>query len=232
VTALNAATAVYPAASPARSTPRRPMAAVAAIAAGAALALTGCSAGQITQTSAQVAAVNGNNADVGSIALRNVHIVYPTETHTNVAGGDAVLALSLVNNDEITSDQLTNIDTDLGSVRITGPRAATSNGSTIELAPQETVVAAGSRASNSNAANQAGQNTNPATDDPEADPALIEITGLTKDITPGLTYAVTFDFKDSGTVEMEVPVDAGLHTDRHEGELSGSTEGSSHGGGH
>lgn len=232
MTALNAATAGHPAATPARSTPRRRMATVAAIAAGAALALTGCSAGQISQTSTQVAAVNGNNADVGSIALRNVHIVYPTETHTNVAGGNAVLAMSLINNDETTSHQLTNIDTDLGSVRITPSDTSSGNGTGIELAPQETVVAAGPSASNSNAATQAGQNTSPAADDPEADPALIEITGLAKNITPGLTYAVTFDFKESGTVEMEVPVDAGLHTDRHEGELSGSTEGSSHGGGH
>lgn len=44
-------------------------------AAGAALTLTACSAGQITQTSNQVAAVNGVEAEVGNIALRDVSIV-------------------------------------------------------------------------------------------------------------------------------------------------------------
>ena len=54
---------------------RRRMVTVAALAAAAGIALTGCSAGQHTQTSSQAAAINGNHANVGEIALRNVHIV-------------------------------------------------------------------------------------------------------------------------------------------------------------
>ena len=45
--------------------PTRRVATAVALAAGAAIALSACSAGQITQTASQVAAVNGNSANVG-----------------------------------------------------------------------------------------------------------------------------------------------------------------------
>ncbi|WP_245839227.1 hypothetical protein [Nocardia donostiensis] len=228
MTALNAATAANPARPTLRLSPRRTTA-VAALAAGAALILTGCSAGQITQTSHQAAAINGNNADIGRISLRNVHIIYPaTDTHTNSEGGKAVLALSIVNTGETVTDELTSITTDLGSVRITP-----AEGSKIELSPQETVVAADSATEaagqkSQKSTNGTNQSAGARTEDPAADSALIEITGLTKDITPGLTYTVSFNFKENGTIQMQVPVDAGTEAERQVTELSKSTEGSAH----
>ena len=53
--------------------PTRRVVTALALAAGAALTMSACSAGQITQTSTQVPAINGSNVDAGSIALRNVH---------------------------------------------------------------------------------------------------------------------------------------------------------------
>ena len=44
---------------------------------GAALLVTGCGAGQITQTDTQVAAINGTSAGVGTIAIRNAEVSYP-----------------------------------------------------------------------------------------------------------------------------------------------------------
>ncbi|WP_406269408.1 hypothetical protein [Nocardia sp. NBC_00881] len=208
MTALNTVTAPKGA--------RRRMVTVAALAAGAAIALSGCGAGQIAQTAGQVAAVNGNHADVGRIALRNVHIVYPAEGggYTNAKGGKAAIALSIINNGESVTDQLTSITTDLGTVKIT---PATGK-SAVELAPQQTVVAAPEQGEHDN------HGSRPAADDPEANPILIEITGLTKDITPGLTYNVSFNFKQNGTVQMQVPVDAGTETERHESDKSGPAE--------
>ncbi|WP_369689675.1 hypothetical protein [Nocardia niwae] len=237
---------------------RRRMVTVAALAAGAALALSGCGAGQISQTAEQVAAVNGNHADVGRIALRNVHIVYPTEggAYNNAKGGKALIALSIINNGESVKDELTSITTDLGTVKIT----PASGKSVVELAPQQTVVAAGQpvkreAASTTSAApttsaaaptsasrsaaptttadsHGAGEHGSPAaSDDPEANPILIEITGLTRDVTPGLTYNVSFNFKQNGTVQVQVPVDAGQHTERHESDKSGPAE-AEHTGGH
>ncbi|MFI9631377.1 hypothetical protein ACIHAX_01670 [Nocardia sp. NPDC051929] len=232
---------------------RRRMVTVAALAAGAAIALSGCGAGQIAQTAEQVAAVNGNHADVGRIALRNVHIVYPSEgtAYNNAKGGKALIALSIINNGESVPDELTSITTDLGTVKIT----PASGKSVVELAPQQTVVAASqpvkreaaSTTTSAAPTTSAGAPTSaprsaaptttaeshgsPATEDPEANPILIEITGLTKDIAPGLTYNVSFNFKQNGTVQVQVPVDAGQHTERHESDKSGPAE-AEHTGGH
>ena len=55
-------------------------AAVAAVAGCATLALVGCSAGQITQTSNQVAAVDGasGSTEDGALAVRDVMVVQRT----------------------------------------------------------------------------------------------------------------------------------------------------------
>ncbi|MEV2226360.1 hypothetical protein AB0E01_41870 [Nocardia vinacea] len=219
---------------------RRRMVSVAVLAAGAALVLSGCSAGQISQTATQVAAVNGNHADIDRISLRNVHIVFPATgtDYTNTKGGKAIIALSVVNSGETVTDELTSITTDLGTVKVTPPAGA----SAFKIAPQQTVVAATTAtaaksdehgATPSSSAAPTTSSAAPAGDkavDPEKKPGLIEITGLTKDIIPGLTYPVTFNFKQNGTVTVQVPVDAGAVTERHEGQTA-ATEGE-HKGGH
>ncbi|MEV0250210.1 hypothetical protein AB0H76_26680 [Nocardia sp. NPDC050712] len=223
----------------------RRMVAVAALAASAALTLTGCSAGQISQTADQVAAVNGNSADVEKIALRNVHIVFPGNGYTNVKGEKALIALSIVNLSETVTDELTSVDTDLGPVKITPPAGQ----SAIVLKPQQNVLTATAPAGAPAAGDSHGTDSHgdshgtptttpapsgtatPAADDPAANPATIEITGLTKDITPGLTYKVRFNFKNNGTVVVDVPVDA-AHAERKVTDKSGPAEEGHGGGGH
>ncbi|HLS77378.1 MAG TPA: hypothetical protein VK083_11360 [Nocardia sp.] len=212
----------------------RLMVTVAAFAAGAALALSGCSAGQISQTAEQAAAVNGNHADVENISLRNVHIVYPGEGYTNVAGGKALLALSIVNHSGEVADELTSVTTDLGKVTITPAEGE----KTLKVGPQQIVTSG--PAGSTTAAGDHGEeghdgSATPAEQGSEgpdaAAPARIEITGLTQDIKPGLTYTVSFNFKENGTVQVQVPVDAGHTTERQVSELSGpAPEGA--GGGH
>jgi copper(I)-binding protein len=209
VTALKAVTASKGA--------RRRMVTVAALAAGAALVLSGCGAGQISQTAVQAAAVNGNHADINKIALRNVHIVFPGEGYTNTKGGNALVALSIINNSESVPDELTSITADLGTVKITPPPGDPA----FIIAPQQTVVAAAT--GHASAKPEVAPSTAPGAQPtdmpaiaPEAKSGLIEITGLTKDIIPGLTYTVSFNFKQNGTVQVQVPVDAGS-ADRHEG---------------
>ncbi|MGY4100252.1 hypothetical protein ACW2Q0_11965 [Nocardia sp. R16R-3T] len=217
---------------------RRRMVSVAALAAGAALVLSGCGAGQVSQTATQVAAVNGNHADIDRISLRNVHIVFPASgtEYTNAKGGKAIIALSVVNNGETVADELTSIATDLGTVKITPPAGAPA----FRIAPQQTVVAATSPAAvtaaksdergatpsgTAAATTSAAPSGDKAAVDAEKRPGLIEITGLTKDITPGLTYPVTFNFKQNGTVTVQVPVDAGAVTERHEGQTAATKGG-------
>ncbi len=59
------------------SRPSRRSAKLAVLASGAligAVTMSGCSAGQIAQTAMQQSAVDGNQATVKNVALRNVHI--------------------------------------------------------------------------------------------------------------------------------------------------------------
>ncbi|MFC9473762.1 hypothetical protein ACWF99_16125 [Nocardia sp. NPDC055002] len=212
---------------------RRRMVTVAALAAAAGIALTGCSAGQHTQTSTQAAAINGNHANVGAIALRNVHIVYPEAAAEHDKGGKAVIAMSIINNSETVTDELTSVSTDLGQVKITGPagdpKFVLKPQQTVVVGPGETKPAA---ADDHHGATSAAPTTSAAaptsaaagidipSNDPVKTPATIEITGLSKDIVPGLTYNVTFNFKDAGTVQVSVPVDAAA-VPRIENEKSG-----------
>ncbi len=226
MTALKAVTAL---------SARRRMVTVAALAAAAGIALTGCSAGQHTQTSSQAAAINGNHANVGDIALRNVHIVYPEATAEHDKGGKAVIALSIVNNSELVTDELTSVSTDLGQIKITGP----AGDAKFLLKPQQTVVvgpatpaAAGDHHATAAPTTSAAPTTGAGHDTPSIDPvktpATIEITPLATDIVPGLTYNVTFNFKDAGTVQVAVPVDAAA-VPRVENEKSGpAPEGAGH----
>lgn len=172
-----------------RSTRR--VATAVALAAGGALALSGCGAGQISQTASQVAAVNGNSANVGTLALRNVHIVHPTSPqHSLEPGGDAVLAFTAINESEGDPETLTGITSEFaGSVSIEGEADATT------IAPQTSLEASGNE-------------------------KLVVLEDLQKGVRPGLTVPVTFSFENAGDITLSVPVDAGHEFERHEGELS------------
>jgi copper(I)-binding protein len=88
---------------------RRPLAVTALITAccATALALVGCSAGQITQTDRQVAAVDGANGDVGNnIALRDVQIPFPPSSNGIYPPGSSVPVLVTIVNQGISADEL------------------------------------------------------------------------------------------------------------------------------
>lgn len=106
-------------------TPRfRPIGAV--VATGAvlgALALTGCGAGQITQTSSQVPAVVGANSGVGAIVVRDAYIEFGEQVKgadIYPRGGAAPLKMSIVNTG-IQPDRLVSASSPAAaSVAITG----------------------------------------------------------------------------------------------------------------
>ncbi|WP_337109644.1 hypothetical protein [Prescottella equi] len=182
---------------------RRVMAAVA-LAAGATLMLSACGAGQISQTATQVAAINGNQATSGDIALRNVHVVYPNSEEFSIEpGGDAELAFTAVNLSESESDRLKSIKTDYaGSVKID------EKDGTLEIKPQFALGAG-----------------NPDVSVPEEAPehvSLIDVTlqDIREGVRPGLTFPVIFTFENAGDIVVQVPVDAGPKTERHESEKS------------
>ena len=61
-----------------------------------ALGIAGCGSGQVTQTDSVQPAVNGNQGNVGDVALRDVLVAYP-ESGAYRAGEDAPLTLTIVN---------------------------------------------------------------------------------------------------------------------------------------
>jgi copper(I)-binding protein len=193
VTALNAST--------------RRVATAVALAAAAAISLSACSAGQITQTATQVSAVNGNYANQGDISLRNVHVVYPnSEEYSLEPGGTVALAFTAINESEYQAERLTKITTDkAASVTIAGEPGD-------RIIPPQTALAAG---------------TVDATvvdegEEIESKIILVTLNDIGQDVYPGLTLPVTFSFERAGDITVDVPVDAGPATDRHESDKSGN----------
>jgi copper(I)-binding protein len=188
--------------------PTRRVATAVALAAAAAISLSACSAGQITQTATQVAAVNGNYANQGDISLRNVHILYPdSEEYSLEPGGKAALAFTAVNNNEEQADRLTKITTDAAdSVTIAGEVGG-------RIIKPQTSLGAGTRAAT-------------VLDDPE-DPTqliLVVLNDINEGVYPGLTVPITFRFERAGDIVVSVPVDAGPKTERHESDKSGNAD--------
>lgn len=90
--------------------------AAAAVAGCATLALVGCSAGQITQTSNQVAAVDGASASTedGSVSVQDVTVVLAED-------GQAALKFTAANQDTSMKDHtLKSVDVDGQNVTISG----------------------------------------------------------------------------------------------------------------
>lgn len=92
-----------------------------------AVAVAGCGAGQITQTSEQVAAVGGAHANAGPIAVRDVAIEFSEKAggaptaDVYPEGGDAPLTMTIVNTGA-TPDRLVSASSPVAeSVQISGP---------------------------------------------------------------------------------------------------------------
>ncbi|PTR29046.1 hypothetical protein C8K36_103418 [Rhodococcus sp. OK519] len=187
-----------------KASPTRRVLAAVALAAGATLVLSACGAGQISQTATQVAAINGNQATSGDIALRNVHVVYPnSEEYSIEPGGNAALAFTAANLSESKTDRLKDIKTDFaGSVKID------KKDGTLEIKPQAALGAG-----------------NPDVTVPEQAPehvSLIDVTleDIREGVRPGLTFPVIFTFENAGDIVVQVPVDAGPLVERHESDKS------------
>ena len=68
---------------------------LAACGLAAAVALSGCGAGQVSQMATQDPAVNGTSVNVGPISLRNIHLRVPSEERCSVTiSGTEIFATS------------------------------------------------------------------------------------------------------------------------------------------
>lgn len=97
--------------------PRRLL--VPALAMAAAVALTGCAAGQISQTADQVAAIDGANGSVGNLTILNAQLAEPRDQ--TIGEGSNSQLLLWISNAGLEADTLTGITTPYAAeVRITG----------------------------------------------------------------------------------------------------------------
>jgi copper(I)-binding protein len=164
---------------------------LAVLASGAligALAMSGCSAGQIAQTSMQQSAVDGNQATVKNVALRNVHI-QAVQTGDYLRPGATVdLVLIAVNQSPDITDKLVGITTDIGKVTVTGDPTLPASG----------VLFVGGQNGQTKRADKAV----------ESGDTLKATIALSKPITNGPNYDVTFDFEKAGSVSVAVPISA------------------------
>jgi len=212
------------------SDPRRNRAQLVIGALIAAVAVAGCSAGQITQTSRQVAAVEGANATAGQISLRNAMIEFDEPAHGAAiypAGGSAPLQMTIVNTGA-ELDRLVAASSPVaasveisGVLRIPGGRALTIEGAPAPLAPPPAVEgtapptsgptagAAPTTAPTTAPSGPAAATLAPPSGPDAAAPAEagnIVLTGLREDVQSGLTYPLILTFERAGEVRFDVPV--------------------------
>jgi copper(I)-binding protein len=179
---------------------------LAACGLAAALALSGCSAGQVAQTATQEPAVNGTLATVGPIALRNLHLRAAQSTDYVQPGRDVELLFVAVNTSPDVNDKLLSISSDIGTVSLSGDTTVPVNGVLVVGEPD-------------------GQ-TAPLEAAEKANAVQAKI-ALSRPISNGLTYNFTFDFDKAGQTTVAVPISAGEQP-RREGAVEAGDTGGHH----
>lgn len=199
------------------------------------LGVTGCSAGQVTQTDSVQPAVNGNTGQVGDISLRDVRVAYPDDGSYE-PGDEVALQLTIVNDGD-TATALESVSSDLSEVDAellgnpslpgrfglhvvvpeepTGNEAPeTSGASETETSVTGTSVPETSGGEEPPSTETSGgevttteQPTRPA-DEPEVGTLSIVFTGLLVDLPIGRNVPVTFRFADGSEIEIALPIAA------------------------
>lgn len=164
------------------------LAALAAAGFIGAVALAGCSAGQLSQTASQESAVDGSSAAIKNVALRNVRIQAQQNTDFLHPGATLDLVLVVVNQKPDVTDKLVGVTTDIGKVTVTGDPT---------LAPGGTLFVGTPNGQNSKAV--AGV---------EAATFAKATVALSQQITNGPNYSFTFTFEQAGSVSLKVPISA------------------------
>ena len=177
---------------------------LAACGLAAAVALSGCGAGQVSQTATQEPAVNGTSGTVGPVSLRNIHLRAAQSTDYVQAGREAELLFVAVNGSPDVNDKLVSITSDIGTVRLSGDTSLPANGVLVVGEPDGQIA--------------------PLESAEKADAAEAMV-ALSKPITNGLTYNITFDFEKAGETTVAVPISAGEAPRREAAVEAGDTSG-------
>jgi copper(I)-binding protein len=150
-------------------------------------ALSGCGAGQVSQTASQASAVNGYSGQVGSMLVRDASIAFAGQSNSAAiykTGGTAPLNLTLINQGTQPDKLISASSPIAGSVQIQGD-AAIGADQTISVGNTDTPGDASSLAART---------------------IKITLTGLKQDIKAGSNYPVQFTFQRAGTLSANLPV--------------------------
>jgi len=198
------------------------------------LALSACASGQIAQTAQMSPTVDGQMAQVGSLAIRNVALDYPAGG-VYERGSDARLRMVVVNGG-VAPDSLVSVSspvaTDVtisagGSAEATGSATPEPTGSASESAsptatPSDTASGTATPSASPGGSASPSPTASP-TPSPTPENAQIQIppnsyvsfredgprimlTGLTRQLRPGQNLVVTLTFQRAGSVTMTIAV--------------------------
>lgn len=197
-----------------------------ALAAGAALLLAGCGAGQITQTATQQPAVNGAYAQVKTLVLRDAALEFPPTGQAYSAGSSASLSLRIINQGQQDDELLSVSSPAADSATVTGSDVIVA-GHTLVIGPLDQPEATGDSPAPTSA--PAAPSTTPSTPDTgtssssssDAAPsssisaapitvgkATVVLTGLKQAVWSGQTINVVFTFRDAGPLTVALPIAA------------------------
>ncbi|MCA0144703.1 hypothetical protein [Blastococcus sp. LR1] len=190
------------------------------------IALSACSAGQVTQTATQERDKVGALAAVGDITLRKANLEHPGDGGY-AAGDDAVLVLAIANGSD-EADTLTEVSGEgFDEAVISTSGAAAPSVSSVpgaSTAPAAPTTDAGAAATDTATPPAATQTVPPVASTTAAAPTELEIparstvfigedgaptitlTGLDEALTTGRFVELTFTFENAGEVTMLVPV--------------------------
>ena len=167
-----------------------------------ALTLAGCGAGQVTQTDAQVAAIDGASADVQNIALRDVLISYPEDTQGSYPAGSEVPVQFTIINQGVSADTLISVTTPAAR------RVLVQGNTTL---PAGMSVASSDESESDSAAPASPRPVSPL----DVGEMRIVLTDTTRVLRPGQNIELTFVFGNAGTVTLPVPMGPPAESERH-----------------
>jgi periplasmic copper chaperone A len=159
--------------------------------------VAGCAAGQRAPSSSEISTIDGVNANIGSMQVRNLGLAAPPTTSGYAVGDSAQLVFAMVNTGA-RDDQLTSVTSPVAS-------SATSTSVSPVASPTTSAARAQPRAFVPISV-QPGELVPVGYGSPAATVTLV---GLTKPLISGQTLVVTLGFRNAGTRTIRITVRLG-----------------------
>jgi copper(I)-binding protein len=181
-----------------------------------ALVLTGCAAGKKAPTSEETPAIDGTNATIGKLLLREVAIAAPTSGPSYAQGANANLQLVIVNTSGA-ADSLTGVTTSAAGSITVGSYVAASDGASSSSSDSTSGSPSGSTSGSSSASSSSSAAPGgfaPVEIGPDssvsfgvgAAKTVLILNSLTNQLFPATVVSVTFQFQNAGSITVQVPV--------------------------